>query len=75
MYIILGKPDCPFCDKARELLSSNDLDYAYVNVKHPDNDIFLNFLKENGIRTVPQVFELLPGGYENLKAELEMKRD
>ena len=75
MYIILGKPDCPFCDKARELLDSKGLMYMYVDVKNPSNDSYLSFLKENGIRTVPQVFELLPGGYENLKADLEMKSD
>jgi glutaredoxin 3 len=75
MYIILGRPNCPFCDKARELLASKGLEYTYVNVKHPDNKEWLDFLKSNGVTTVPQIFELLPGGYEGLFADLEMKND
>ena len=75
MYIVLGRSNCPFCDKAKELLEAKDLPYTYVDVTDYEHRHWLNFLKSHQIKTVPQVFELMPGGYENLYADLEMIYD
>jgi glutaredoxin len=73
MYIVLGRENCPFCDKAKELLESKDLPYLYVDITEPGFEQWRGWIKANGMTTVPQVFELLPGGYENLYADLEMR--
>jgi glutaredoxin len=72
IYIILGRKNCEWCDKARVLLSLHKLEYEYIDVRHPDNKTILDWCHEKGIRTVPQIFlngELL-GGYEVLAARL-----
>ena len=70
MYIVLGRPECPFCDKAKELLEAKNLPFVYVDVLDPSQSSWVKWLKANDIKTVPQVFKLMPGGYENLKADI-----
>lgn len=65
MYIILGRPNCTYCDKAKELLDKKGKDYRYINVLGEENEVFLSLLKDNNITAVPQVFELL-GGFTEL---------
>jgi len=72
MYIVLTKPDCPFCDKAKAMLEKNNLAYATIDVTQPEYNGFIDFLKGNGVKTVPQIFQLQAGGYENLRADLLM---
>ena len=72
MYIILGKPNCPYCDKSKELLDSKNIPYIYVDITQPSMAHWLGFIKGVGLKTVPQIFELKSGGYENLRAELIM---
>jgi glutaredoxin len=70
MYIILGQPNCPYCDKAKELLDNKNKDYRYINVLGEGNEVFLSLLKNNNVKQVPQVFELSPGGYNTLEFNL-----
>lgn len=32
MYLIIGKPDCKYCDEAKKLASSRNIDYAYIDL-------------------------------------------
>ena len=75
MYIILGRDNCSFCDKACKLLKSKDVPYLYINVKEPGMEHWVDYIKSNGLRTVPQVFKLEPGGYEKLVEDLNKKEN
>jgi glutaredoxin 3 len=59
---------CPFCDRAKELLTKKGVDYAEVRVDL-DQTEFENMLsKSNGRRTVPQIFinDTHVGGFDDL---------
>lgn len=62
MYTIYGKPDCPWCDRVKDLLSTEDVRYVDLS---EDTDA-LRYIKSQGFKTVPQVFwnGNLIGGYE-----------
>lgn len=65
MYYIIGKPNCPYCDKAKTLLDTKGIDYIYEEL----TDDTLTLLRNMGVRTVPAIFEF-KGGFDNLQAEL-----
>lgn len=56
-YDVYGKPNCPYCDRAKDLLESKGIEYKYIDVtQNPDA---LRFIKEEmGMRTVPQIFQI-----------------
>lgn len=67
-YVVLGRENCPFCDKAKELLKEKGLSYVYYDVRK------VPFLRTlcllSGFTTVPRVFNPLGdhvGGYDDLK--------
>jgi len=69
MYLVLGRQNCTFCDKAKELLEFDGLDYVYVDIM--DKPELKDILVEQiNVRTVPQVFKLV-GGYDHLKVSLD----
>ena len=63
-------PMCPYCEKAKSLLNSKNLDYKEIYVG--DNpDLMMEMIeKANGKRSVPQIFikDLHIGGYDDLYA-------
>lgn len=72
-YIVYGKPNCPSCAKAKNLLESKGKEYVYVDVS--ENQEAYSYLVSNGFRSVPQVFlkgkgedstMVHVGGYEGL---------
>lgn len=68
-YTVLGRPNCPFCDKALELLK--DREHVYHNIY--ETPFLVTLLKSAGLTTVPQIFDqagYLIGGYEQLKEHL-----
>jgi len=73
MYLVLGRRNCPFCDKAKERLEQEGLPYVYVDIMETQEkttlfkDILVNKMNVN---TVPQVFKLV-GGYGHLKDSLD----
>jgi len=75
MYLVIGRKNCPFCDKAKELLDSKVIDYVYVDITSGDcitDDTWKHFLVEDlKAKTVPQIFKLT-GGYEELEKELSL---
>jgi glutaredoxin len=65
--IVYSKNVCPFCDQAKALLKSKNIDFKEVNIE--TNAAGRDVLIERGLRSVPQVFdgELLIGGFDKLK--------
>ena len=66
-FEVYGRPNCGWCDKAKELLTEKGLSFQY----HSTDDFeTLNRLKTlvPGVKTVPQIFQngTLIGGYEDL---------
>ena len=78
MYLVMGRKNCPYCDKAKEALDGKGIPYTYVDITSGDgitDAVWKNFLVEDlEARTVPQIFRLL-GGYDDLRLELMHVRD
>jgi len=69
MLYVIGKDDCPWCDKAKELLDKNHTQYVYKNLStlFPEKrkawkDFINNELSKT---TVPVVINII-GGYSEL---------
>lgn len=70
-YTIYGKPQCPNCDIAKNLLKSKNIDFEYKDISKNQEDLL--FLKNLGAKSVPVVFiqgQLL-GGLNELKRALD----
>ena len=72
MITVYSKNNCPFCDRAVALLESKDIAFKLIKVEDaPDAK---EFLMDQGLRSVPQIFQdgvLLPGGYQGLAGKNE----
>ena len=70
MITVYSKDNCPFCDRAKQLLESKDVPYTEVNIeKDPESR---QMLVDKGLRSVPQIFhgyELIPGGFDGLSKQ------
>lgn len=67
MITVYSKNNCPFCDRAVALLESKGIEFKTVKLE--ENPDAREFLVDQGLRSVPQVFQdgvLLPGGYQGL---------
>ena len=72
MLTVYTKNNCPFCDRAKALLESRGVEYRAINLE--DQPDARDFLVDQGLRSVPQVFNgttLLPGGYQGLAGQPE----
>ena len=72
MLTVYTKNNCPFCDRAKALLESRGVEYRAINLE--DQPDARDFLVNQGLRSVPQVFNsetLLPGGYQGLVGQPE----
>lgn len=70
---IITSDTCWYCDQAKSLLKANNQPYEEISLE----DGF-DLMAQYKCLTVPQLFidgELLPGGYEGLKAYYEGKDD
>lgn len=67
MFTIIGKSGCSYCVKAMETLNKMELKYQYTSVSE-DTDL-LNWVKEKGFTTVPQIWDgdIYIGGYVELE--------
>ena len=68
--IIYTGPMCPYCDKAKALLQSKELEYKEIYVG-ADPALMMEMIdKANGRRSVPQIFikDNHVGGFDDLYA-------
>lgn len=72
MIIIYGKPQCPFCDKAKHLLDVRQINYEYrqLGVDFEREQILEEFPEA---RTFPQIVinGIKIGGYEQMLTYIE----
>lgn len=67
---VIGKPNCPYCDRAKTLLNYQQIDFTYHDLT--ENPSLVEQLKEQGIRTVPAIYMMgegepvYMGGYKEL---------
>lgn len=74
-WVILSKPMCPWCDRAKDLLSEKASGYSELDITK--NTHLKLFLAECGLKTVPQVYfngDRI-GGYDALVAFFEQDND
>lgn len=67
MITVYSKPNCQFCDMAKQLLESKSVDYVSIDITL-DADA-RQMLVDAGFRSVPQIYnntQHLPGGYQGL---------
>lgn len=74
VYEVYGKPNCPYCEKAKNLLDSKKLGYVYKDVTSDSQalgEMTFKVTKNLGAppRTVPQIFkgDLYIGGFDKLQ--------
>lgn len=78
MYAVYGRPNCPWCDKAKALLQERGLAFNYYDIYEHG---LVEWIKGIGVKTVPQIYKVsfTPlkiewiGGYENLVAHLQVE--
>lgn len=71
--IVYSKTVCPYCVQAKKLLESKGIEYVEINIE--TNAQGRDQLLEQGLRSVPQIFngaELI-GGFDKLKTWVELK--
>ncbi len=72
MLTVYSKNNCPFCDRAKQLLESKGVTYNEVNIElDPESR---QMLLDKGLRSVPQIFhgyELIEGGFQGLTKKPE----
>ena len=72
MITVYSKNNCPFCDRATALLESKAIPFKIIKME--ENSGAREFLMEQGLRSVPQIFKngiLLPGGFQGLAGKDE----
>jgi glutaredoxin 3 len=73
MITIYTKDYCPYCVKAKNLLSSLGATYEEVDITATP-ELIMDLAKKSGMRTVPQIFvnDVCLWGFDNINA-LHMK--
>lgn len=73
-YVIIGRDDCPWCDKAVDLFDEKGLEYYHVLLEY--NKWVGTLMYQAGYHTVPLIFgpdNRVIGGYTELEALLKDK--
>ena len=70
VVIIYSTAVCPYCIRAKELLSSKGVSYEEIRIDQDPDQRNIMLEKSNGQRTVPQIFidDQHVGGFDQLKA-------
>jgi len=68
MLTVYSKNNCPFCDKAKHLLTTKNIEFKVVNI---DTDPKIrDWLMAHGHRSAPQIYKgdelFVEGGYQGL---------
>lgn len=69
MYVVVWRDNCPWCDRAKELLDQHKVEYIPVEFDPAMKSLFTAL----DLRTLPQIWHntLHIGGFDNLKLFLE----
>jgi len=72
LIYVIGRNNCPWCDKTKELLDTNNQDYTYINMSDMNESnytLFKGFITTFlGMSTLPVVIDVI-GGYTELERE------
>ena len=71
MFTVIGRPDCIWCDKAKQLLDNKKKEYRYVDLH--ENIWVAAIMMKGGYRKVPLIVyqtEVI-GGYTELEAHFK----
>jgi glutaredoxin len=71
---MITRNDCKYCDKAKALLKTKNIDFTTYNIEEGSSKWVLSLMKEANIKTVPQIFASngsLVGGYRDLESLVE----
>lgn len=70
MYHILTRPDCVWCDKAKQLLEEKGEAYSASSLL--DNPLLIRLMIKANLKTVPQIWQDAEhiGGYTELVEHL-----
>lgn len=68
-FTIYSKDNCPYCDKAKQLLLQEGLNFKEVRVAENDSCTREDLFERTGLKTFPQIFyhQQVIGGYSDLK--------
>lgn len=70
-WVVMTKPGCNYCTKAKALLKSNNISFGVNDHDTPEK---IQKFKDAGYTTFPQIFHdgVLVGGFEDLIDYLEV---
>lgn len=68
MLTVYSKNNCPFCDRAKHLLETKNIEFEVVNID--ENPEARDWLIGEGHRSAPQIYQsgvlFVEGGYQGL---------
>ncbi|MCO5143304.1 MAG: glutaredoxin 3 [Oligoflexia bacterium] len=66
--IVYTSPSCPYCVRAKQLLSQRNISFEEVMIPWDDEAGWEAMIKRSGMKTVPQIFveDKCIGGYTEL---------
>jgi glutaredoxin 3 len=74
MIKVYSKPNCQFCDMAKQLLESRGVAYEAIDISV--DSAARQMLVDGGFRSVPQIYkgtQHIPGGYQGLAGMSEQE--
>ena len=77
-YVLFTKDNCPYCEKAQNLLEKHEKNFKVVNFEEGQEDILQKIKDSCKWKTVPMIFEVsnnteinFIGGFTDLSNSLE----
>ena len=71
-FVVVGRRNCNFCDKAKELIRNNGATASYYSVE--ESGWLLDLFRKADIKTVPQIWTIngeYIGGYNQLETYMK----
>lgn len=71
--VIYGRPQCPWCDRAKELAAREGLNFEYINIRDAGIDgSKLSEICGRPVQTVPQILidNIYVGGFEDFNKKI-----
>lgn len=76
MLTVYTKNNCGYCMQAKALLKNRNIEFEEINIE--ENPEAREFLINEGLRTMPQIFEgkllWVVGGFHGLKDKLDKEK-